>query len=223
MALQAGGAVDMNGKILVVATSKGGAGKTTTVAALAAHWLRAGRSVGLLDVDPNRTLSRWHEKGRMLGGCTLTTEASEHEIVGAASQLARQHDVTLIDCPGFGSQSLIFAIGVADLVLTPVMSDEASLYEALRMLKLVESARELTRRPIAFRTLLTRVKRASVVEHTQRQLEEYGLLPLGCRVADRAVFQEASFFGASPEEIAKRSPAIREIAALAEEVETLMA
>ena len=210
------------GRIVVVATSKGGAGKTTTVVSLAGYWLGAGRRVGLLDVDPNRTLARWHGKGGMIGRAALVTESSEHEIVGAATALARDHEIVLVDCPGFGSQSLIFAIGVADLVLTPVMADEASLFEALRMRKLVESARQLTRRSIRFRTLLTRVKRAGVVEHTCRQLTELGLDPLEARIADRAVFQEASFFGRVPDEVAPRSAASREIGGLGQEIDGLL-
>ena len=45
--------------VVTVAQQKGGAGKTTLVASLAAAWA-ATRRVGVLDIDPQRSLARWH-------------------------------------------------------------------------------------------------------------------------------------------------------------------
>ncbi len=45
--------------VVTVAQQKGGAGKTTLVANLAAAWA-ATRQVGVLDIDPQRSLARWH-------------------------------------------------------------------------------------------------------------------------------------------------------------------
>ena len=45
--------------IITVASTKGGPGKTTLSLCLADHWHRAGRTVEVLDVDPNRNLSQW--------------------------------------------------------------------------------------------------------------------------------------------------------------------
>ncbi len=45
--------------VVTVAQQKGGAGKTTLVANLAAAWA-ATRRVGVLDIDPQRSLARWH-------------------------------------------------------------------------------------------------------------------------------------------------------------------
>lgn len=208
-------------KILVVATGKGGAGKSTTIACLATFWHRAGYRVALLDADPNQTLTRWHAKGAALAEMTLRTEAAEDRIIPVVGDLADQHDLVLIDCPGFGSQANVFAVGAADLVLIPVMTDEANVFEALRMRRLVESASRLTRRSIPARTLLTRVKRSGVADHSHRQLVVLEAEPLVARIADRAIFQEASFHGSSPVVLDPSGPAAREIKALAAELETL--
>ena len=45
--------------VVTVAQQKGGAGKTTLVANLAAAW-SATRRVGVLDIDPQHSLARWH-------------------------------------------------------------------------------------------------------------------------------------------------------------------
>ena len=68
-------------RVLVAATAKGGAGKSTTIACLAVFWHKAGRKVALLDADPNRTLTRWHAKGNVLSEMILRTELDEHAIV----------------------------------------------------------------------------------------------------------------------------------------------
>src|SRR3546814_15555774 len=91
------------------------------------------------------------------------------------------------------------------------MSDEASLFEASKMKKVIQSASALTRREIAFRTVLNRVKRATVVRHTENQLKALGLNPVEARIGDRAVFQEASYHGATPQDIAPHTDAAIEI------------
>src|SRR3546814_123817 len=127
--------------------------------------------------------------------------------------------LVIVDTAGFGNQSMIYAVGIADLVLIPVMSDEASLFEASKMKKVIQSASALTRREIAFRTVLNRVKRATVVRHTENQLKALGLNPVEARIGDRAVFQEASYHGASPQDLAPHTDASIEIRRLARELE----
>ncbi|MGE0724663.1 MAG: division plane positioning ATPase MipZ [Alphaproteobacteria bacterium] len=211
----------MTGRVLVAATGKGGAGKSTVIACLASHWSRRNRSVALVDADPNRTLSRWHAKGGALSRLTLRAETDEHAIIPLISDLAASHDLVLVDCAGFGNQAMVFAIGAADLVLIPVMTDEANVFEAVRTRKLVESAGRLTRRSIAARTLMTRVKRATVSTHTQDQLVALQAEPLASRMIDRAIYQEASYHGASPIDLDPASAAAEDIASLAGELESL--
>ena len=49
----------MVGKVLTLAQQKGGAGKTTLVAQLAVAFMAGGRSVALVDIDPQGSLTRW--------------------------------------------------------------------------------------------------------------------------------------------------------------------
>src|SRR5436190_20905102 len=213
---------DALAKVLVAATAKGGAGKSTTIACLAVHWHKADRRVALLDCDPNRTLTRWHAKGSALSRMNLSTVLDEHEIIGAIGELAEQHDLVLVDCAGFGNQAMVFAIGAADLVLIPAMTDEANVFEAARTHKLVASAAQLTRRTIPARTFLCRVKRSAIATHAREQLAALKTNPLTAQLSDRVLFQEATFHGASPTVLAPSSTAAAEVALLAREVEWLM-
>src|SRR6266700_6723769 len=211
-----------SGRVLVAATAKGGAGKSTTIACLAVHWHKSHRRVALLDSDPNRTLTRWHGKGDALSEMTLRTELDEHEIIAAIGELAQEHDLVLVDCAGFGNQAMVFAIGAADLVLIPAMTDEANLFEAARTHKLVASASQLTRRTIPAHTLLCRVKRSTIATHAREQLAALKTDPLTTQLSDRVIFQEATFHGSSPTVLAPSSTAAAEVALLAREVEWLM-
>ncbi|MGQ0664088.1 MAG: AAA family ATPase [Pseudomonadota bacterium] len=211
----------MTGRVLVAATGKGGAGKSTAVVCLAAHWHVAGRKVALVDADPNRTLTRWHAKGNFLSQMTLRTVFDEHAIMQTIADLAEGHDYVLVDCAGFGNQAAVFAIGVADLVLIPVMTDEANVFEALRIRKVVDSASRLTKRDIKAVTLLSRVKRTSVARHTREQLVALNADPLEAKLDDRAIFQEATYHGSSPSVLAPGSPAALDVAAVAAELERL--
>jgi chromosome partitioning protein len=213
---------DATGKILVAATGKGGAGKSTTVACLATFWHKAGRKVALIDCDPNQTLTRWHAKRNVLFEMTLRTELDEHAIIPTIAEMASNHDVVLVDCAGFGNQAMVFAIGAADLVLVPVMTDEANVFEALRTFKIVESASLLTRRKIPAQTLLCRVKRTAIAAHARDQLVALKAAPLASQLNDRVLFQEATFHGSSPSVLAPSSEAARDIAVVAAEVEGLL-
>jgi chromosome partitioning protein len=209
-------------KVLVAATAKGGAGKSTTIACLAVYWHNEGRKVALLDADPNQTLTRWHGKGNVLSEMTLRTELDEHAIIPTIRELAQGSDFVLVDCAGFGNQAMVFAIGAADLVLIPAMTDEANLFEAARTYRIVESAAQLTRRTIPAHTLVGRVKRSAVATHARTQLGVLKTNPLTAQLSDRVLFQEATFHGASPTALAPSSTAAAEIALLAREIEWLL-
>ena len=57
--------------ILTLANSKGGGGKTTIAACLAAELSKRGNTVVLLDADPQRSLTTWHGNDSQLGELPL--------------------------------------------------------------------------------------------------------------------------------------------------------
>lgn len=210
--------------ILVVATSKGGTGKTTIGAALASYWRDQGKAVAILDTDPNEAMARWARKSASgFNGISVEANANEHQIIESVYALAEAADVVVVDTAGFGNQAMVYAVGVADMVLIPVMPDEASLFEAAKMKQVISSASKLTRREIPFHSVLNRVKRmTTVVRHTERNLEQLGLNPLKSRIGDRVIFQEASYHGASPLSLAPKNRATLEIRNLAREIEPVL-
>ncbi len=118
------------GKVVTIAQQKGGSGKTTLAANLAVMLARAGRSVALLDTDPQGSLGRWFitraEAGRT-DGMTLAT-ASAWGVGYEVAKLRDAADTVIIDTPPKADSDLRPALRAADLVLVPVAASQLDLW-----------------------------------------------------------------------------------------------
>jgi chromosome partitioning protein len=207
--------------IITVATMKGGSGKSTLASCLAVHWHLGGRRPTIIDADPQRSIARLAARERALGGVPVVEDASEH-----ACEVARRQAVSgglvIIDTPGFRSETTTKCLGASDFVLVPV---KASPFDVDRMLDtlnmLINSANE--RRPI-FRCLLTQTTRDSVVaKHIRSELVAAGFPLLESEMTNRVIYAEAALWGATPSLIENSGPAARDIAAIAAEVDNILA
>jgi chromosome partitioning protein len=207
--------------IITVATMKGGSGKSTLASCLAVHWHLGGRRPIIIDADPQRSIARLAARERALGGVLVVENATEH-----ACELARRHAVSgglvIIDTPGFRSETTTKCLGASDFVLVPV---KASPFDVDRMLDtlnmLINSANE--RRPI-FRCLLTQTTRDSVVaKHIRSELVAAGFPLLESEMTNRVIYAEAALWGATPSLIENTGPAARDVAAIAAEVDNILA
>ncbi|MEL6516481.1 MAG: ParA family protein, partial [Pseudomonadota bacterium] len=81
------------GHVITVAQQKGGSGKTTIAANLAVAFARQGRSVALLDTDPQGSLGRWFMARRELGLEDLEfSTASAWGVSYECDKLRKEHD-----------------------------------------------------------------------------------------------------------------------------------
>lgn len=112
-------------KIIGLAQSKGGVGKTTTALNLAAELHRRGRSVAVLDADPAGHAASIAEDGRLpFKVAAHLLEQNEASDVAAWVREVRSQgtDFVLIDAPGAMGAAFGATIAVADLVLVPAGS-----------------------------------------------------------------------------------------------------
>jgi chromosome partitioning protein len=207
--------------IITVATMKGGSGKSTLASCLAVHWHLGGRRPTIIDADPQRSIARLAARERALGGVPVVEDASEHTCEVARRQ-AISGGLVIIDTPGFRSETTTKCLGASDFVLVPV---KASPFDVDRMLDtlnmLINSANE--RRPI-FRCLLTQTTRDSVVaKHIRSELVAAGFPLLESEMTNRVIYAEAALWGATPSLIENSGPAARDIAAIAAEVDNILA
>jgi chromosome partitioning protein len=125
-------------RVITVANEKGGSGKSTVAIHLAVALLRAGRSVGTIDLDARqRTFTRYIgnrlEWSRQCGKelpvpqhiciedeSEFSTADAHAELARKVEQLASDHSVIIIDTPGHNHDLTRFAHIAADTLITPL-------------------------------------------------------------------------------------------------------
>ena len=205
--------------IITVATMKGGSGKSTVASCLAVYWHLRGRHPTLIDVDPQRSIMRLVARERALGGVSVIEEATEN-----AADTARRiasGGLVIVDTPGFRSKSTMNCLAIADFLLVPVKPSPFDIDRMLDTLNILTD-RSDGRKPL-FRCLMTQTTRDSVIaRHIRSELADAGLPVLQNEMANRVAYPEAMLWGATPSLINWKGPAAREIAAIADEVDSIL-
>jgi chromosome partitioning protein len=201
--------------VIAVASRKGGAGKSTVAANLAAALAASGQRVGLLDTDPQGTLTRWHaERGAALDrAAALAFEAPSGWRVPATLDRMRELDAVILDTPPHADTDARIAVRAADLVLVPLQPSPADLWAVEGTLELAAAEK----RPVAL--LLNRVPATGrLKEEVAAELRRRRLPLLEASLGNRTQFATAFRKGLGAAEAAPRSQAAEEARALAEAV-----
>lgn len=199
--------------VIAVAQRKGGAGKSTLAANLAAAFAGRGERVALLDTDPQKTLSHWHAARAAAGSkaSVLDFEApAGWRVPGACDKFRRSHDVILLDTPPHDDTDARIAIRAADLVLVPLQPSAADLWAMGATLDLARAEK----RPAAL-TLNRVPAQGRVGADVARELRAQGLTLLDAPLGNRSGFASAFAAGLGVTEAAPRSLAAEEVRALA--------
>ena len=206
--------------VVAVAQQKGGSGKSTVAANLAAVLAADGCRVALLDTDPQGSVTRWHEERQRRGDGRAAPlffdRPSGWRVPNALDRLRRERDIVVVDTPPHAGTDAKVAIRAADLVLMPLQPSPADLWasEGTRRLAAEE------RRPL--RALLNRVPaQGKMRERVAAALAEQRVPLLDETLGNRAQFGAAFLDGLSVTEAAPRSAAAAEMRALAAAVAAL--
>lgn len=122
----------MTARIFTVAQHKGGAGKTTLAAHLAASWVGDGKAVAMVDIDPQGSLSDWYR--RRIEALSDRVErlhlspTTGWRVYAEVEKLALDYDVVVIDSPPHAETDARVAIRLASLVIVPVQPSPLDLW-----------------------------------------------------------------------------------------------
>jgi chromosome partitioning protein len=187
-------------RVISVAGTKGGVGKSTTAYILAGRLAEMGHKVGLLDADPNHAVGDWHEVGQ-LPGITVASDITEQNIGDEVAKLEDDGaDFVIIDLPGFRGMVQVFAFGLSDLIIIPTQTSRSDVEQALGLVHMIERNRK-TIQNAKVRLLFTRISPSyttGVDAHAFGQVSEQGVPVMNTKLYERKHFKEMTYTGLLP-------------------------
>lgn len=203
-----------DGRFVVVANLKGGSGKSTIAFNLAVFLAQRGREVDLVDLDPQKTLTDL---------VAVRTELDVEPLLDPPATTAKRRASsvwTIVDVGAADLDGMFGAIGLADLVLVPVLPGQADVWATERHLTSIDAVRPdhcavrlfLNRADPGEQTRETREAGEALTELARRR-QSTALLPT--RLSSRVAFRRSLSEGAAVFELDRKSKATEEFEALA--------
>ncbi len=216
--------------IITCASSKGGVGKSTTVACLAGAFGHAGLSVQIVDLDNNRTISRWFRDAAARPRPISVSTPDPQNLTEHLSMLAAttRPDLILIDVAGSYERALTVATARAHMTIIPTALTEADVFEAAKTANHIQQIFASFGREPLFRLLLTQVQQITshAQKHAAREIARLRLPMLRNVLARRAAYEEIGLSGLPPHYADPERPtvskALAELNALRDEIDDLV-
>lgn len=153
--------------VISFATSKGGAGKTTSAIVLGTE-LAEGTEVIMIDADPAQRLTRWSTLSPLPKTLRVIASKGERFIQDEISDAQKIATFVLIDLEGSASRLTSFAISESDLVVIPSGEEQQDADAAIETLSEIEMESRARRRAIPAAILFARTSAA-----VKSKLEKY--------------------------------------------------
>ena len=187
--------------VIVMASSKGGVGKSTATLVVAGELADNDVAVTLIDADPNQPLVAWANRTTKPDKITVIADESHETIVDNIDEAAERTKFVFVDLEGTANDRVGHAIARADLVLIPVQASVPDAVEAAKTIKLIKRMERTFRRTIPYRVFFNRLP-AALRERTFRDIEnqfaEGGVPMLKSALIDRAAYRALFSFGGTP-------------------------
>ena len=185
---------------IAFASSKGGAGKSTSAVLLATELAGRHTSVTIIDADPNQPVSRWSRKPKRPDKLTVISSVTEETLIDAIDTAARKTAFVIVDLEGTASLMVAQAMSRADLVVIPTKGSELDAIEAIKVIKFIARQEKAYNKAIPFAVLFTQTNPA-VRPRTLKSLEQDMLaqkIPLfSIALHERDAFRAIFSFGGS--------------------------
>ncbi len=178
--------------VIVTASSKGGAGKSTLTLVLAQALDALGASVTIVDADPNRPIMRWR-KGKSGSTVQVVGDVTESGIIKVIRDQSAKRQFVMVDLEGTANRLVSRAITQADLVLIPLQASALDSNEASRAVSLIQEEEEaLEGRVIPFRIIMTRTNpliTTKIEASIYRSLAKAGIPLMSTRLHERQAYK----------------------------------
>lgn len=207
----------MPAKIVTIAQQKGGAGKTTMAAQLAVAYAKAGKRVGLIDIDPQGSLAMWYEVRKALvdaNGAGITfIQASGWRLTTELDRMKLDQDIILVDSPPHAETDVRIAVRAADLIMVPMQPSPMDLWATQPTLDMAK--KEKSAALVVFNRTPPKGK---LVDAVRTKIIQAELPVAGTVLGNRVAFAASIMEGKGVVESNPRHTATKEIKALADEI-----
>jgi chromosome partitioning protein len=180
------------------ASSKGGAGKSTSAVLLASELAQHGTTVTIVDADPNQPVLRWSKKPGKPQNLTVIGGVTEETLIDEIDAAARKTAFVLVDLEGTASVMVAHAMTRSDLVIIPTKGSELDAIEAVKVIQFIGRQERAYNHKIPFVVLFTQTNPA-VRPRTLKSLEtdmlRQGIPVLGTALHERDAYRAIFSFG----------------------------
>ena len=183
--------------LIVFASPKGGAGKTTATLTLASEIaFQTGDKVTIIDADPNYPFKSWERirsrQDALKDNVSVIYDESEDTILDNIERAKAESKFVIIDLEGTKNMRTSYAISRADLVIIPAQGSILDANEAAQAIKLIKRAEKAHERHIPFSLLFTRMPAAIMSRNfsdIKGQMEDNSIPVLKSRLVEREAFK----------------------------------
>ena len=216
----------MTSRIIAVGNLKGGTGKSTIAVNLACRLAEEGRSVLLIDADPQGTAAAWLRDGpeRLHVASAPLPRADDQALwVAEIGEQRHCHERIVIDLPPQTGECFEAALCVADLLVVPLTLSEVDLHATAQALAVLHRMRKVREgRPSCLLVPSKVDRRTSLGRRASASLARLGWEvgpALGQRAAHAEAFRAGKWIGVH----APGSAGHAEVCALVDQVESQLA
>lgn len=178
--------------VIVFASPKGGAGKTTSSFLLASEMASRGLNTAIIDADPNHPILSWQSRGGAADNLTIINNDNEEAILDDIDDAKAKYDFVVVDLEGTANLSVAYAISRADLVIIPSQRSTLDAGEAAKAIALVGRQSRVAGRTIPCALLLTRTSaaiRTKGLKKMRQNIEEKSIDVFATEMIEREAFK----------------------------------
>lgn len=184
--------------VIVFASPKGGAGKSTSAVLLSTELALKGAGVTVIDADPNKPVSLWAKRAGCPDNLAVVANVTESTIIDEIEAAAQKTAFVVVDLEGTASMMVAYAISRADLVIVPTQGSQLDAAEAAKAIRLIRQQEKAFGRKIPYSILFTRTSSAikpRTLQHIQAEFKKHGVLSFFTQLHEREAYRALFSFG----------------------------
>lgn len=195
--------------IILIASQKGGCGKSTLATNIAAYLANQGKDILLVDADRQMSASQWSEDRASLEGelAYIPCVSRYDDIQLALKEYDDVYELVIVDTAGRDSLEMRSAMLAADLMLVPTRPTQFDLATLRHINKIVALAKE-NNPNLAARVVITMAQSNTKGDSNDARefIQRFDNLSLcNTMIGDRKIFKESNLTGLGLTEITGKS------------------